>query len=254
MSLCAHLHKVYTLRHIFYHHLQMTQGSSVRQLNNKAHFPLLLSQQSQKRSSTLTVQAMPLTLTAAHSSRISKSSRKLKSFSFAGASQRKSNIKRSKSKTDALAEDGEDFFEDRLDDVGIVTTLATDLSLRDVVPTMNYIRSTMFDEMPTERSGMNSTRTAEVLNFRKALPPVVTNAHVHALVKSPTLVEKEIAQLINAGLIRRITIPGRGVGASSISDGLVLVKDWIRLSSEARDMIPDLRGRVSPIEPTRIAV
>jgi len=83
----------------------------------------------------------------------------------------------------------------------------------------------MFDDIP-ERSGMNSTRTAEVLNFKKNLAPIVTVAHIHALSRSSTTTEREIAELIRGGVIRKINIPYRGVGASAIGESLVLAEKW----------------------------
>ena len=189
---------------------------------------------------------MPFTFTAAPSSRISKSKPKNISLKRAASSpfgslpQRKP-IQRAQSKPEVVETEQDDLFEDRLDDLGLVASLATDLSLRDVVQSMNYIRSHMFDEIP-ERSGMNSTRISEVLNFRRFLPPIVTNGHVHALIKSPTLVEREIAQLVSAALLRKITIPGRGIGRSSISDALVLVKDWELLIRDTKSLGSDLIG------------
>ncbi|MCJ1397075.1 hypothetical protein MMC11_000267 [Xylographa trunciseda] len=190
---------------------------------------------------------MPFTFTAAHSSRISKSRpkkislKRAASTSFPKLNQRKP-IQRSQSKPEIAENDADDLFQDHLDDVGLVACLASDLSLRDVVQTMKFIRSHMFDGVP-ERSGMNSTRTAEVLNFRRLLPPIVTNVHVHALIKSPTLVEREIAELTSAGLLRKIVVPGRGVGGSSISDALVLVEDWEQLVQEAEDLGSGLIGK-----------
>ena len=189
---------------------------------------------------------MPFTFTAAHSSRITKprakkiSLKRAASTPFPKLNQRKP-IQRSESKPELGEDDSDDLFQDHLDDVGLVACLATDLSLRDVVPAMKYIRSHMFDDVP-ERSGMNSTRTAEVLNFRRLLPPIVTNVHVHALIKSPTLVEREIAELTSTGLLRRIVVPGRGVGRSSFSDALVLVEDWEQLAKAAEALGSDLIG------------
>ena len=188
---------------------------------------------------------MPLTFTAAPSSRISKTKPKKLSFKQAASSpfpklSLRKPASRPKSKPKTVEEDDDDpLFEDRLDDKGLVATLATDLRLRDVAQTMKYIGSHMFDELP-ERGGMNSTRIAEVLNFRRSLPPIVPNAHVHALIKSPTVVEREIAELTVAGILRRIVVPGRGVGRSGISDALVLVEDWERLVREARGLDEDL--------------
>jgi len=187
---------------------------------------------------------MPFTFTAAPSSRISKNKPKKLSFKQAASSPfPKLNVRkpasRTKAKSKTVEDDDDPLFEDRLDDKGLVAILATDLRLRDVAQTMKYILSHMFDELP-ERGGMNSTRIAEVLNFRRSLPPIVPNAHVHALIKSPTVVEREIAELTAAGILRRIVVPGRGVGRSSISDALVLVEDWERLVREAKGLDGDL--------------
>ena len=176
---------------------------------------------------------MPFNFSAAHSSRITKRPNtknpllRSSSSSTLSTFKQKKPIQRSQSKPEKADED-EDFFGDRLDDVGLVTSLATDLLLRDVAQIIRHVRKHMFDIMP-ERGGFNSTRIAEILNFRKSLPPTVTVAHVHALTNSPTATEREIAELAKAGIIRKIVVPGRGIGASSISDGLVLVEDIERI-------------------------
>lgn len=140
-----------------------------------------------------------------------------------------------------MADDDDDFFEDRLDEKCLVHCLNTDLSLRDVPQSIQHIRAHMFDPIP-ERGGLNSTRIAEILNFRKSLPPSVTLAHVHALIGSPTTTEREIAELTKAGVIRKLVIPGRGTGASSISDGLILSQDLEKLLKEAEGLDKILKG------------
>ncbi|KAF2090780.1 hypothetical protein K490DRAFT_14265, partial [Saccharata proteae CBS 121410] len=111
-----------------------------------------------------------------------------------------------------------------LDDTGIAASLAADLELRDVPQFMQNIQRRMWCHVP-ERSGMNGQRIAEVLNHRLALPPIVSTAHVHALTKSPTITEREIADLTRAGVLRKIVIPGRG---ASVGEGLIIVSEWER--------------------------
>lgn len=174
---------------------------------------------------------MPLNFSAAHSSRITKRQtaknpllRRSSSSPLLNFNQRKP-IQHSLSKIGNADEDeDEDFFEDRLDDVGLVTSLATNLSLRDVAQIVRHVHTHMFDTMP-ERGGFTSTRIAEILSFRKSLPPTVTVTHIHAMMKSPTVTEREIAELAKAGIIRKIVVPGRGTGGSSMSEGLVLFDD-----------------------------
>lgn len=202
---------------------------------------------------------MPLNFSAAHSSRITKPKSKsplLKrslSSPFANAARRKP-IQRAQSKPEAVEED-EDLFGDRLDDTGLVTSLATDLSLRDVAQMMRYIRNHMFDQLP-ERGGMNSTQVAEVLNLRKSLPPIVSLAHVHALITSPTAAEREIAELTKAAVVRKVNVPGRGTGGSSMGEGLVLVCDWEEMVNKTSSLTPDLKNefiqylRAHPLAPT----
>jgi len=179
--------------------------------------------------------SMPLNFSAAHSSRIIKykqpSLKTLATSPFATLNQRK-RVQRTRSNPIPLEGDDDDFVEDRLDDVGIVKSLVTDLSLRDVAQIIRYIRSHMFDIMP-ESGGFNSTKIAEILNFRNSLPPFVTLAHVHALAESPTTTEREIAELTKAATIKRIVIPGRGIGGSTIGDGLILLEDIERLTEGA---------------------
>ncbi|KAK7550646.1 serine-threonine protein kinase 19-domain-containing protein [Phyllosticta paracitricarpa] len=129
-------------------------------------------------------------------------------------------------KTSAAADD--DAFDEPLDDTGMVASLAIDLELRDVPQLMKNIQSRMFSPMPERASGMNGQRTAEVLNFRIRLPPVASVAHVHALSRSPTVTEREIAELVRKAVIRRVLIPGLGSGGGAVGEGLVLVSDWER--------------------------
>lgn len=134
---------------------------------------------------------------------------------------RRKPIQRAATKPEASNEQEEDFFGDRLDDVGLVKSLATDHILRDVPQSMLYIRGKMWTELPAQRTGMNSTRIAEVLNFRVSLPPVVTVSHLQALLDSPTAVEKEIAELTRGGAIRKVVVSGRG----HMGEVLILVQD-----------------------------
>jgi hypothetical protein len=76
---------------------------------------------------------------------------------------------------------------------------------------------------------MNSTRIAEVLNFRARLPPIVPVAHIYALRGSPTTTERELAGLINTGMLRKLEFPGRGIGREGVGEGIVLMSEWTRL-------------------------
>lgn len=131
--------------------------------------------------------------------------------------------------------------DEELDDLGIAASLASDLNFRDVPQYMEYIRNHMFSDLP-EKAGMNSTRIAEVLNFRRLLPPFVTVAHVDALSTSSTVVEREIAELAKKGIVRRVTIPHRGVGAAAVGDGIASVKEWEELVRVHKGLSDELKG------------
>ncbi|KAI9818168.1 MAG: hypothetical protein M1827_000793 [Pycnora praestabilis] len=189
---------------------------------------------------------MPLNFSAAHSSRITKRNKNplLKrslSSPFAGHARRKP-LQRSHSKPETSLDLDDDLFEDRLSDLGLVNTLASDLILRDVAQSLRYIRHRMFSELP-EKGGLNSTRISEVLNYRKALPPIVTLAQIHAFLDSPTNTEREIAELVKGGAIRKIFIPGRGVGGAAMGEGLVLAEDWERIVHAASELDEDMKNK-----------
>ena len=130
--------------------------------------------------------------------------------------------------------------DEQLDDTGVIASLADDLNFRDVPQFMEYIRNNIFSDMP-EKAGMNSVRIAEVLNFRRRMPPCVTIAHIDALSSSSTRVEREIAELAKAGIIRRVTIPNRGVGAAAVGDGIASVREWQALVQSHEDVPEDLK-------------
>ncbi|KAI1461653.1 serine-threonine protein kinase 19-domain-containing protein [Annulohypoxylon moriforme] len=137
--------------------------------------------------------------------------------------RRKPGIQRGKSSVgDEDEYDDDDLFDDKLDDYGLVKALATDLNLRDTSQAILHIRSHMFSPMPDRAAGMNSTRIAEVLNYRKSFPPIVTISHIQALLSSPSAVEREIAELARAGFVRKVVVPRRG----DIGETVVLSADY----------------------------
>jgi len=192
---------------------------------------------------------MGLQFTAAYSSRITKSKaknpllRRTSSSPFSSLPRKKPALSRSASKASAKDdEDEEGYSLNRLEDQGLVTALATDLRLRDVAQQIRYVQDHMFSKIP-ERSGLNSTRIAEVLNFRKNLAPLVTIAHLHALSRSSTITEREIAELIQNGIVRKINIPYRGVGATAIGESLVLTEKWVQVVRDTQALSEDTREK-----------
>ncbi|KAF4636098.1 hypothetical protein G7Y89_g1997 [Cudoniella acicularis] len=187
---------------------------------------------------------MSFKASAAHSSRIKKPS-KVQAFkrSSTGLSPysslpRRKPLQRAATKPETHDDEEEDYFGDRLDDVGLIETLVTDLSLRDVSQAILYIKERMWTQMPERAAGMNSTRIAEVLNFRASLPQIVTISHLQALLNSPTAVEKEIAELSRGGAVRKIKVDGRG----SMGEVLILVKDLDHMITQS-DLDQNLKER-----------
>ena len=183
---------------------------------------------------------MTLNLSAAHSSRFKKKPqanttllKRSSSFPLTNLNRRKP-VHRSKTRPQ-IADKEEDHYGDRLEDLGLVKKLAANSDLGDVAQTLQYVQAHMFDSLP-ESGGFNSTRIAEILNFRKSLPPTVTVTHIHTLTPSPTRAEREIAELIRAGILRKLAIPGRGTGGSGIGESLVLSEDIEKLLRASKDV------------------
>ncbi|KAL5692558.1 hypothetical protein EMGR_005995 [Emarellia grisea] len=181
---------------------------------------------------------MPLRITSAPVSGIQKKKRpatfKPRASPFAGHARQKAAVQSSHpSKSDQLDElyTG-DFDQGPLPDLGSSHYVSQIAAVEDVIQAIHYIRDRMFEDIPA-RAGMNSTRIAEVLNLRRSLPPLASVAHVHTLMDAPTKVEKEIVDLITAGRVRRLIVPGRGTDAAGLGDCLVLTEDWERLVRES---------------------
>lgn len=125
------------------------------------------------------------------------------------------------SRSNSLAEK-----EERLEDAGgLVPSLAPRNIPQELISLIRFAQSS-FEDVPDRAAGMNSERISETLRFRRALPPIVSIAHLLALSKSPTETERALARGVTMGKFRKITIPGRGKGGSAVGEGVVVVDDW----------------------------
>lgn len=194
---------------------------------------------------------MPLQYTAAQSSRIKKPSStrsSARSSLFAHARRTKPLASHGRGAKNSDSPGGHDdstntlIYEQSLSDFGPSHYLAETVIVNNVIQAVQYIQNTMFTAMPGSRTGMSSTRIAQVLNFRRALPPIVSVAHVHVLLNEPTRVEREIVELADSGRVRRLIIPGRGGGIHGLGDCLVLVEDWEALIRSSSSLEEDLKG------------
>ncbi|KAL8295420.1 hypothetical protein RB597_008689 [Gaeumannomyces tritici] len=98
----------------------------------------------------------------------------------------------------------------------------------DIPQAMAHARDNMFSALP--KRGIPSALAATVLSRRASLPPMVSAAHLQALLGwTPTTVERGAAELARAGTLRRVAVPGRG----AMGEVLVLAADLERMLGEA---------------------
>ncbi|KAE8364200.1 serine-threonine protein kinase 19-domain-containing protein [Aspergillus caelatus] len=197
---------------------------------------------------------MPLRITSAPVSGVKKrrkpSNTALRSSPFASHARRRAIAQ---SFTDVKSNDPSGEFREEygpgpLPDIGMSRYIPETTPVEDVIQAICHIRDSFFEDLPT-RTGMNSTRVAELLNLRRSLPPLASVAHVHTLLDIPTKVEREIVDSVNSGRIRRLIVPGRGNDAAGLGDCLVLSEDWERLvrdssiGSHLKDKFLDVLSR-----------
>ncbi|KAF2159056.1 hypothetical protein M409DRAFT_71300 [Zasmidium cellare ATCC 36951] len=142
-----------------------------------------------------------------------------------------SNAPRKKpgSRQNSLAEKEE---AERLDDIASIPSLANSETPRNVGGLIRYIQDNAFEDIPERAAGMNSEQISGTLRFRARLPPVVSVAHLHALSASSTDTERELSRLTAMGKVRKVSVPGRGKGGSSVGEVVVLTDDWKRRARE----------------------
>ena len=170
---------------------------------------------------------MPLSLIASRTSRVQKPAELRRSVSSPFASNVRTKtgaIRPSLKQTATTGGSGQDYA-----DCPTISLNST-VNVRSVEEALKYARESMFAEIP-ERAGMNSVRIADVLNFRKALPPIVSFPHVHILVSASSRVEREITTLTSGGVLRKLKVTGRGNNVSGISEVVLLTSDLLSMAS-----------------------
>lgn len=187
---------------------------------------------------------MPLRVTSAPVSGIRKNRKpatpRPRASPFAAHARRKPSAP-SSSGISKISSEQDEYEQGPLPDLGPSRYIPETAPVTDVVEALQYIRNSIFEDLP-RRAGMNSTRIAEVLNFRRSLPPLASVAHVHTLLEAPTKVEKEIMELVRAGRVRRLIVPGRGNDAAGLGDCLVLSEEWDRLVLDSPALEAPLKG------------
>ncbi|ATY63174.1 Serine-threonine kinase 19 [Cordyceps militaris] len=147
------------------------------------------------------------------------------------------------------ADDDNELFPDRLEDAGIAVLLATELTLRDVVQAMRHIRAHQFTAVP--ETGFSSTRRTALLRHQATMPPLITTGHVHAMLArgGPTRVEREIAELIGRGALRRVRVERRGAAGEALIETPLLL-GMLRNSSSVSAATTEAYVRVLAARPT----
>ncbi|KAI9863294.1 MAG: hypothetical protein M1824_000494 [Vezdaea acicularis] len=98
-------------------------------------------------------------------------------------------------------------------------------SLTTIPAALTHALSTKFTSLPPRNAGLSSVRIAHVLNFRAALPPLVTLPHLHALLGAPTRTERLLAECVREGTVRKLAVQTRAVAApGGVLEGVVLVQ------------------------------
>lgn len=127
----------------------------------------------------------------------------------------------------------DDLFQEKLTDEGAIRLMETDLTLRDVVQAMRYIRGKMFTAVPD--TGFQSGRAVELRNYRVTMPALVTPGHLHAILSSPSAVEREVADLVGRGALRKVRVDRRG----NAGEALIETGDLVAMMRRARTLSVD---------------
>lgn len=122
----------------------------------------------------------------------------------------------------------DELFQEKLNDLGAIKLMQEDLTLRDVVQAMRYIRKNMFTKVP--ETGFKSTRSVEILHYRLTMPTIVTVGHLNAVLSSPSLVEREMAELIRKGVLRKVRVDRRG----NAGEALIELSDLFEMMTKTR--------------------
>lgn len=66
---------------------------------------------------------------------------------------------------------------------------------------------------------------------------------MHALGGNATATEREIAELVRGGVVRKVCVPGRGgVGGAAVGECLVLTEGWVGAVRESEGLDDGLKG------------
>ncbi|KAK9457214.1 bifunctional purine biosynthesis protein purH [Dipodascopsis uninucleata] len=98
--------------------------------------------------------------------------------------------------------------EARLEVIDYSVRIDSELSdLSDVVVGIKVVLSRMWEKIPEKGTRLNRDGVADLLRFRKSVPPVVTVAHLHALYPSdPTFIDRELQRVAENGQVRKLIV------------------------------------------------
>ncbi|KAF3942172.1 hypothetical protein ABW19_dt0208365 [Dactylella cylindrospora] len=115
------------------------------------------------------------------------------------------------------------------------TTLPTS-----VPEAITYVLENQFTPLPPTLVGLGLSRdsVADILNFRKSLPPVVLVNHLHALLPSRTETERSINALVADGTLRRVNIR---TGTAGSLEGVIRTDDFLKSIAQSSHLDSDTK-------------
>ncbi|KAK9369377.1 serine-threonine protein kinase 19 [Lipomyces kononenkoae] len=101
--------------------------------------------------------------------------------------------------------------------------------LSDITIGIKTVLSRMWDAVPDTGTRLNRDGIAELLRFRKSIPPIVMISHLHALFPSdPTFIERELQHVAEEGLVRKMVVN------QNAGDMVIESKDYFRILHDMR--------------------
>ncbi|KAF3915987.1 hypothetical protein AA313_de0208860 [Arthrobotrys entomopaga] len=109
-----------------------------------------------------------------------------------------------------------------------------------VLEAITYILTHQFTPLPETLTGLGLSRDiiADILNFRRSLPPVVPIPHLHSLLPSPTGTERAIAALITDGTLRKVQIR---TGNATYLEGVIQTDEFLKSIAQSSGIDSDTK-------------
>ncbi|EPS42671.1 hypothetical protein H072_3296 [Dactylellina haptotyla CBS 200.50] len=147
----------------------------------------------------------------------------------------------SASSTPPLSSSSRSSFSSSLYSPGWPTDFFTSAALpANVLEAIAYVLKYQFTPLPETLTGLGLSRDtiADILNFRRALPPVVPLPHLHSLLPSPTETERAITAFVADGTLRRVHIR---TGNSTHLEGVMQTDEFLKSIAQSTSLEEDTK-------------